>query len=136
MNTAPSSPLLDETELLALVDDVWKHQSAPNPKKRRRRDRNRPWHEIARLQAEAEELEREVENQLAQASTRARDNFATYLNNAELKALIRESIKDTRTLEWNLNQHMQELVRMLPRSMHMTPRNLPFVVNQDDEVFL
>eukprot|EP00644_Phytophthora_capsici_P016946 jgi/Phyca11/10983/fgenesh1_pm.PHYCAscaffold_59_\ len=139
MNAAPSSPLpalnVDETELLALVDDVWKHQSSLKPKKTRRRDRNRPWHEIARLQTQAEELERELETQLAQASTSAVNSFATYLNNAELKALIRESIQDTGALEWNLNRQMQELVQMLPPSVAMKPTNLPFVANQDSEVF-
>ncbi|KAK1935566.1 hypothetical protein P3T76_010261 [Phytophthora citrophthora] len=111
------------------------HWTSSKPKKTRRRDRNRPWHEIARLQTEVEELERQLENQLAQASTNARETLATYLNNAELKALTRECIEDASALEWNVNRQMQELVQMLPRSLNMTPQNLPFVVNQDDRVF-
>ncbi|KAG7378918.1 hypothetical protein PHYPSEUDO_009315 [Phytophthora pseudosyringae] len=142
------SPLLSEDALMAVVDDVWSQWSPRGSpfagadaattatKTKRRRDRNRPRHEIARLQAEAEELERELENRLARASKSARSSLRAHVGNAELRALVRTSIEDSRALQQNLSQQVQELVRMLPRSMNVTPRNVPFDTAQDHEVLL
>lgn len=155
---APRSPVLDEVSLLAFMNDVWDLPSSPfralelldegevtmtslslaipkKPKKRRRCDRYRPYHEIARLQAEAEELEHELQEQLTGASKRALCSFNTLAENAELKALVRESVEATRALEQNLNKQVEELVRMMPCSMNLMTRNLPFDTTRDESVF-
>ncbi|EEY67077.1 uncharacterized protein PITG_17677 [Phytophthora infestans T30-4] len=109
--------------------------NSKKPKKQRRRDRNRPRHEIAQLQAEALKLERKLQDELTRASKRARDSFNTHIKNTELKGLIRESITDLLTLEQNLHTQMRQLVDFLPCAIKMGPRNVPFDTTRDGAVF-
>ncbi|KAG6618584.1 uncharacterized protein IUM83_01309 [Phytophthora cinnamomi] len=143
------SPLLDEDTMFSVMNDVLdesnnlsagfellnEDERAEKPKKKRRRDRNRPCHEIARLQAEAVELEQELQNQLNRATETARSSFGAMVQNAELKSLLRQSLEDTRTLELNLSKQVDELVQMLPPSMNTMARNLAFDATHDDDLF-
>ncbi|EGZ08947.1 hypothetical protein PHYSODRAFT_525316, partial [Phytophthora sojae] len=104
------------------------------PKKKRRRDRNRPWHEIARLQSESEALERQLDQHLTNSSNRARVALRSRNENATLRKMLQESVEDIQELEQNLLQQMKELVQSLPRSLVLT-RNLQYDGARDDIMF-
>ncbi|KUF68467.1 hypothetical protein AM587_10011629 [Phytophthora nicotianae] len=152
----PVSPYLDEESLMAVVDDVWSllspssspihhlksvagdaavtdtanvvaAQTAVKKRKKRRPDRNRPHHEIARLRAQVAELESQLQKQTTK-DTR-------YYTNVGLKAMLRESFDDIYALEQNLNTQMEELLRGMPRVLAAMSRNLPYDITQDDEMF-
>ncbi|ETL34933.1 hypothetical protein L916_12887 [Phytophthora nicotianae] len=152
----PVSPYLDEESLMAVVDDVWSllspssspihhlksvagdaavtdtanvvaAQTAVKKRKKRRPDRNRPHHEIARLRAQAAELESQLQKQTTK-DTR-------YYTNVGLKAMLRESFDDIYALEQNLNTQMEELLRGMPRVLAAMSRNLPYDITQDDGMF-
>ncbi|POM62795.1 hypothetical protein PHPALM_28002 [Phytophthora palmivora] len=106
------------------------------PKKKRRRDRNRPWHEIARLQAESENLEREIENRLAKSSAKNRATFHKLVQNVEMKTLLRETLEETQALEQTLQRQTDELMQVMrPRSLVLTTRVLSFDPFHDIFVF-
>ncbi|KAE8958410.1 hypothetical protein PR003_g32481 [Phytophthora rubi] len=107
-------------------------QEPKKPKKKRRHDR--PWHEIAQLQSESAELERQLEQHLTSSSKTARRTLLKRNENATLKRMLQESVEDTQTLEHNLFRQMNELVQSLPRSLVMT-RNLQYGGAHDDMVF-
>ncbi|KAL4116695.1 hypothetical protein PRIC2_012147 [Phytophthora ramorum] len=164
MDGALSLSLLDEDDLLPIVYDVGGAQGPPpsptaalsfldealttaaddtsstdkkhsKPRKKRRRDRNRPWHEIARLRSETNDLERELQEQLVQASKRARCALGRRNENAELRAMLRESVECTHTLEQNLRCQVNEIVKALPRSLGMVTQVFPFDLAADKSVF-
>ncbi|KAL4145252.1 hypothetical protein PRNP1_012925 [Phytophthora ramorum] len=164
MDGALSLSLLDEDDLLPIVYDVGGAQGPPpsptaalsfldealttaaddtsstdkkhnKPRKKRRRDRNRPWHEIARLRSETNDLERELQEQLVQASKRARCALGRRNENVELRAMLRESVKCTHTLEQNLRCQVNEIVKALPRSLGMVTQVFPFDLAADKSVF-
>ncbi|POM81737.1 Hypothetical protein PHPALM_257 [Phytophthora palmivora] len=118
-----------------LVSDGNATSKAKTLQKKRRRDRNRPNHEIARLQGEAGELERELHKHLAHASKKARNSFNAHVKNAALKTFLREIVDDTRVLKQNLNNQMDELVRVLSHLINRIPRKLPYETVQYDAVF-
>ncbi|OWZ09897.1 hypothetical protein PHMEG_00017325 [Phytophthora megakarya] len=162
---SPTSSMEDEAALLAILDDVWIDQIAPStpltlpalpdqtpqndtipvstvnkvsatkPRKKRRRDRNRPWHEIAQLQAESKNLEQEIENRLAKSSKKARSAFYKHTRNMELKMLLRETMEETQAFEQNLERQVDKLMRMASRSLGLPTMFLAFDPIHDVLVF-
>jgi hypothetical protein len=146
MPDAPSKPPLDKDALLAVVDGLRGQQSphespvegiqdAKKLKKKRRRDRNRPIHEIARLQVETRRLELQLQEQVSGASKRARSSLQRFVANTELKTELQRSLEDMRALEQNLTQQMQELVQATPRSLIANNRCLPYEAAQDASIY-
>ncbi|KAL4116640.1 hypothetical protein PRIC2_012092 [Phytophthora ramorum] len=136
----PPSPtaalsFLDEALTTAADDTSSTDKKHNKPRKKRRRDRNRPWHEIARLRSETNDLERELQEQLVQASKRARCALGRRNENVELRAMLRESVECTHTLEQKLRCQVNEIVKALPRSLGMVTQVFPFDLAADKSVF-
>ncbi|KAG1691780.1 hypothetical protein DVH05_000365 [Phytophthora capsici] len=138
-DTRLNTLLLDE-ELLMTVDGLHRGTGAPSTaektKKRRRRDRNRPRHEIARLQPEAVELERQLQDQFATATSKARLDLQRYSTNAALKTALCDNLSTIRALEQNLTKQIEELVQAAPHSLVKNAQNLQYDEVHDRAVFM
>ncbi|KAL3670815.1 hypothetical protein V7S43_004001 [Phytophthora oleae] len=152
-DTPQNSPFIDEEALRAVVDAVCPLQSPPcatashsteagavstaeKSKKKRRRDRNRPWHEIARLQSEAAELERQLQDKSTTANKKARLRLHVYTKNKTLKTMLRDNLSTIRALEQNLNTQIDELLQAAPHSLVRMVQNLPYDAAQYKAVFM
>ncbi|KAE8995344.1 hypothetical protein PF011_g16371 [Phytophthora fragariae] len=133
-NTLSTDANVPEACSACITSPKDQEQDPKKPKKKRRHDRNRPWHEIAQLQSESAELERQLEQHLTSSSKNAHRALLKRNENATLKRILQESVEDTQALERNLLRQMKGLVQSLPRSLAMT-RNLQYDGARDDMVF-
>ncbi|KAG7377586.1 hypothetical protein PHYBOEH_000785 [Phytophthora boehmeriae] len=109
--------------------------TAKKPKKKRRRDRNRPHHEIARLQKQVWEMETQLKALEPPSSVNVREMQVLQQENAELKAKLRESLRNAVAVEKLLKTHADKLLQALPKSLVVSGRNLVYDVAEDDAVF-
>ncbi|KAL3670806.1 hypothetical protein V7S43_003992 [Phytophthora oleae] len=90
---------------------------------------------MARLQLESDNLELELQNQLANASKEARGALHERNENAQLKAMLQEGMQDVHQLEQNVARQLSELVQSVPSFRAMTTRVLPFDMAVDNSIF-
>ncbi|RLN54647.1 hypothetical protein BBJ28_00016519 [Nothophytophthora sp. Chile5] len=103
--------------------------------KKRRRDRNRPQHEIARLQSQASELECELQKLLATCDDRARCSLRPHTENIQLKKKLRRNLERTARVEQLLNSQTDQLLQPTSGSLVVSSRNLVYDAEQDASVF-
>ncbi|KAL3670809.1 hypothetical protein V7S43_003995 [Phytophthora oleae] len=110
-------------------------ESSPKPKKKRRRDRNRPIHEINRLQIQVKELEAQLKALNPKCSEELCELQALKDKNEELKEKLKETVKGTAAVEELLRTHADALVQALPKSLVVFGENLVYNLVEDDAVF-
>lgn len=116
----------------ANVDAV---SSRIKPKKKRRRDRNRPIHEIHRLQTQVQGMERQLKA-LRPASSQDTDELKVLKDkNTALKDKLKKCLESTAAVDKLLQTQADELLQALPKSLAVTGRNLVYDVEEDDAVF-
>ncbi|KAG1712620.1 hypothetical protein DVH05_000362 [Phytophthora capsici] len=108
--------------------------SSPKLKKKRRRDRNRPIHEINRLQIQVKELEAQLKT-LDPNSEELCALRASKDKNDELKQKLKKTLKGTAAVEELLRTHADALLQALPKSMVVSGENLVYNIIDDDAVF-
>ncbi|KAG6618583.1 uncharacterized protein IUM83_01308 [Phytophthora cinnamomi] len=104
-------------------------------KKKRRRDRNRPIHEIHRLQIQVEDMERQLKVLRPNASQDTDELKALKDKNNELKEQLKRSLESTAAVEQLLQTQADKLLQALPKSLAVLGQNLVYDVEEDDAVF-
>ncbi|GMF34259.1 unnamed protein product [Phytophthora lilii] len=105
------------------------------PKKKRRRDRNRPIHEINRLQAQVQEMERQLKALKPDGGEESTELQVLKDKNAELKSKLKKSMEKTAAVEQLLQKQADKLVEALPKSLAVLGQNLVYDLVEDDAVF-
>ncbi|RLN54642.1 hypothetical protein BBJ28_00016520 [Nothophytophthora sp. Chile5] len=105
------------------------------PRKKRRPDRNRPGHEIARLKVQAVEMERRVEKLLASAKGSTQDLLRSCKENRGLKTHLQWSLEHTAAFERILSSQADRALQALPNTLPVSGRNLMYEPIRDDAVF-
>ncbi|RLN15088.1 hypothetical protein BBJ28_00019110 [Nothophytophthora sp. Chile5] len=144
-STPPVTPLSSSLGLL-WIDGGFKEQEGTGvaviahtkteklPKKTRRRDRNRPHHEIARLKTQINEMNRKRQKLLATANESARRFLRARAENEELKKTLRRHVDHTASLNGVLLSQASKPIEV-PRSLLVTGRNLMYNAKEDAAVY-
>ncbi|RLN15087.1 hypothetical protein BBJ28_00019111 [Nothophytophthora sp. Chile5] len=130
--TPSTIPLGKPRETVTRVSAAGKGAKRP---KKRRRDRNRPHHEIARLQSQASELECELQKLLATCDDRARRSLRPHTENTQLKEKLRRNLERTTRIERLLNSQTDQLLQPISGSLVVKSRNLVYDAEQDASIF-
>ncbi|POM62797.1 hypothetical protein PHPALM_28003 [Phytophthora palmivora] len=102
------------------------------PKKKRRRDRNRPIHEINRLQLQVKELETQLKSLKPQESPELQQ---LKKKNENVKAKVEKNIEKTKAVAQLLQTQADKLLQAFPKSLSVSGENLVYDVVQDDAVY-
>ncbi|KAL4088058.1 hypothetical protein PRIC1_012488 [Phytophthora ramorum] len=110
-------------------------QPTPKIKKQRRKDRNRPIHEIHRLQTQVKEMEHQLKTLKPDPSAESDELLALKRNNVELKEKLKKSLENTAAVEQLLQTQTDKLLQTLPKSLAVSGQNLVYDFEEDDAVF-
>ncbi|KAF1787183.1 hypothetical protein GQ600_20770 [Phytophthora cactorum] len=102
------------------------------PKKKRRRDRNRPIHEINRLQLQVKEMEKQLKTLTPEDSSELQ---ALKEKNEALKEKVKESVESSTKVGKLLQTQADQLLQALPKSLTVSGDNLVYDLVEDDAVF-
>uniref|UniRef100_H3HCC1 Uncharacterized protein n=1 Tax=Phytophthora ramorum TaxID=164328 RepID=H3HCC1_PHYRM len=112
-----------------------KSDPTPKIKKQRRKDRNRPIHEIHRLQTQVKEMEHQLKTLKPDPSAESDELLALKRNNVELKEKLKKSLENTAAVEQLLQTQTDKLLQTLPKSLAVSGQNLAYDFEEDDAVF-
>ncbi|KUF68469.1 hypothetical protein AM587_10011627 [Phytophthora nicotianae] len=102
------------------------------PKKKRRRDRNRPIHEIHRLQLQVKEMEKKLKTLKPENST---ELHALKEKNKTLREKVKKSVENTTAVAQLLQIQADQLLQALPKSLTVSGDNLVYDLVEDDAIF-
>lgn len=114
--------------------DATNATTKPN-KKKRRRDRNRPIHEINRLQLQVKEMEAQLKDLRPESTGNSKELPALKEENDELKKKLKRSFDSTAAVEQLMQTQADKLLQALPKSLVVSGENLVYDLVEDDAVF-